>query len=267
MKTYTIFSFLRELLKSLLTPLPILWLFLIAACVLYLTGKKRIAKWVFGLSIIWFFLISTPFLPKKLLTHLENQYQPVQLPIGSGDPTSAKDSIVNILVLGSGYDTDDRLSYTSQLNPSGLARLAEGIRMQRLIPNSKLIFSGYAGSQPLTTAEANSFAAQELGVDSTIISIICEPWNTKAEAQEYLRRFGTNYHLYLVTKAAHMPRAAMLFREAGLNPTPSPTDFNIKKNNIPSSYKDYFPSSKNIRWMEIVFNEYLGMLWAQMGGN
>ena len=32
-------------------------------------------------------------------------------------------------------------------------------------------------------------------------------------------------------------------------------------------YTDYFPSSGNIRFMEIAFQEYLGMLWAKIGGN
>jgi len=64
-----------------------------------------------------------------------------------------------------------------------------------------------------------------------------------------------------------MPRAVMHFRKAGLNPIPAPTNFIIRKNNIPGSYTDYFPSSGNIRNMEIVIQEYLGMLWAKIGGN
>ena len=85
-------------------------------------------------------------------------------------------------MLGSGYETDDRLSYSGQLNPSGLARLVEGIRLQRLMPGSKLIFSGYAGDQPLPQAEVSALAAQELGIDSIAIYILCKPWNTKTEA-------------------------------------------------------------------------------------
>jgi len=64
-----------------------------------------------------------------------------------------------------------------------------------------------------------------------------------------------------------MPRAVMHFRNAGLNPIAAPTNFNIRKNNISGSYTDYFPSPGNIRFMEIVFQEYLGMLWAKMGGD
>ena len=59
----------------------------------------------------------------------------------------------------------------------------------------------------------------------------------------------------------------MHFRNAGLQPIPAPTNFIIRKNNIPGSYAYYFPSSGNIRNMEIVIQEYLGMVWAKMGGN
>ncbi|MDO9579230.1 MAG: ElyC/SanA/YdcF family protein [Bacteroidales bacterium] len=267
MKTISFFSFFRELTKSLLTPLPLFWLLLIAAFVFYLADKKRIARWFLGSSLLWFFLISTPFLPKALLATLENQYPPVQLTAEKRDQVSAQDSIAHILVLGSGFETDDRLSFCSKLNLTGLARLAEGIRLQRLLPASKLIFSGYAGDQPLPQAEVTALAAQELGTDSTVIYTICEPWNTRTEAEEYLKHFGTNCKLYLITDAAHMPRTLMHFRHAGLNPIPAPTNFVIRKNNIPGSYTDYFPSSGNIRNMEIVFQEYLGMLWAKIGGD
>lgn len=267
MKAACLFVFVRGLLKSLLSPLPLFWLILIVGFVFYLAGKKKIARWLFGFSIIWILLISTPFLPKRMLTMLENQYPPIQLPIEKVHQAYAQDSVVHILVLGSGYETDDRLPYSSQLYSSGLARLVESIRLYRLIPSSRLIFSGYAGSQPLPQAKISAMAAQELGIDSTVIYTICKPWNTKNEAAEYLKRFGKTYKLYLITDAAHMPRAIRHFRNAGLKPIPAPANFMIRKNSIPRSYTEYFPGSHNIRFMEIVFQEYLGMLWATMGGD
>lgn len=112
-----------------------------------------------------------------------------------------------------------------------------------------------------------SLSAQELGIDPAATATITEPWNTKSEAAEYFKRFGTACKLYLVTDAAHMPRAVRHFRNAGLNPISAPTNFNIRKNILPGSYLDYFPSSGNIRLMEIAIQEYLRMLWASFGGN
>jgi uncharacterized SAM-binding protein YcdF (DUF218 family) len=267
MNIVSLLPLLRGLLKSVLAPLPIFWLLLVAVIVLYLAGKKKMAKWFLGSSLLWFLLISSPFPQKMLLATLENQYPPIQSLTRKSNQVSKPDSMIHILVLSSGYESDARLSYCGQLNTKGLGRLTEGIRLQLLLPGSKLIFSGNAGSQPLSQAEVSALAAQELGIVSTVILTFCEPWNTKTEAEEYLKHFGTAYKLYLVTDAAHMPRAVMHFRNAGLNPIPAPTNFIIKKNNIPGDYTDYFPSTGNIRSMEIVFQEYLGMLWAKMGGN
>ncbi len=261
------FSFLRELIKSLLTPLSLLWLLILAAFVFHRIGKKKIAKWSLGLSLFWFLLISTPFLQKKLLATLENQYAPILSASDYRSPSMSMDSMVHILILGSGYETDEGLSYSSQLNSSGLARLTEGMRLHRILPESMIILSGSAGNNPLPEAVVSSMAAQELGIEPTNIITNNEPWNTKSEAAEYFKRFGSANKLYLVTDAAHMPRALLHFRHIGLNPIPAPTNFNIRKNDIPKSYTDYYPSSGNIRYMEIVFLEYIGMLWAKLGGN
>jgi uncharacterized SAM-binding protein YcdF (DUF218 family) len=198
---------------------------------------------------------------------LENHYPPFPLAGDKGFAYSPVDTMAHILVLGSGYETDNRLSNCAQLNTTGLVRLAEGIRLHRLIPGSKLIFSGYKGSQPLPQALVTSLAARELGVDSLCTATVTEPWNTKSEAAEYFKRFGTFYKLYLVTDATHMPRAISHFRNQGLNPIPAPTNFIIRKNNIEYSYLKYFPSSENIRRTEIAIQEYLGRLWARLGGN
>lgn len=261
------FSTIRLFIKSLLTPMVLFWLPLLAALVFYWKGRKKIAKWIFVFSFFWFLMISTPFLPKMLLATLENQNSPVQFASENGLLAAKSDSMTHILVLGSGYETEDRLSYSAKLNASGLARLAEGIRLHLRLPGSKLIFSGHAGNQPLPEAVIAANAAQELGIQSNNIITNSNPWNTKSEAAEYFRLFGTAYKLYLVTDAAHMPRALMHFRNAGLNPAPAPTNFNIRKNSLAKDYTYFLPSTGNIQYMEIVFQEYLGMLWAKMGGN
>lgn len=267
MKVIFFFLFFRSLLKSTFTPLPIFWLLLFSVFIFYLAGKKRFARLFFALSVFWLFLISTPFLPKALLSTLENRYNPILLPFESETRLHDPDSIVHILVLGNGYETDSRLSSCDQLSSSGMARLVEGIRIHRLLPNSILIFSGNAGYQPVPQSKVSALAAQELGVDSNSIQILTEPWNTKNEAIEYYKRYGASHKLYLITDAAHMPRAIMHFRNNGLIPIPVPTNFVLRKNLIPGSLTDYLPGSHNIRFMEIVFQEYLGILWALLGGD
>jgi len=235
--------------------------------VAYLLKKNKIAKTAIIITLAWLFVISTPWLPQALLSSLEDRYSPARLQLEETIQATVSDSTVHILVLGSGYSSDSRLPYLGQLNSSGIARLTEGIRLHNLLPNSILIFSGYNGRQPIPQAEAGAFAAKELGVPAQAILTIPEPWNTRNEAIEYYKRFGARYKLYLITDAAHMPRSMMHFSKAGLQPIPAPANFILKKNNIAKGLGYYFPASENIRFMEIVFHEYLGMLWAKMGGD
>lgn len=244
-------------------PLPLFWLFFITGFTLYFTGKKITAKYLFSISAIWLILITTPFLPRTILYNLENQHPSLNV---TNSP-SFNDSPVYILVLGSGYVSDDRLSYSNQLNSSGLARLVEAIRLYRIIPGSKLIFSGYSGKNQKPMAKISSYSAQELGIDSSEIFTLCEPWNTKNEVIEYLNNFGKEAKLFVVTDAAHMKRTLMNFQSFGLSPIPAPTNFMIKKSKVPRKYLDYFPGSHNIRYTEIIVHEYLGILWSLMGGD
>ena len=267
MKVIILFSFFRSFLKSILTPLPFFWLLLISVFIFYLIGKKKSAKLVLTFCIVWFFIISTPFLPKTLLATLENRYYPIRIPLETDVRLVSKDSYTHILVLGNGYETDSRLSFCDQLSPSGTARLVEGIRLFHLLPHSTLIFSGNAGYQPFPQSKISALAAMELGIDSNSIQILTEPWNTKNEAIEYYKRYGASHKLYLITDAAHMHRAIMHFRNNGIIPIPVPTNFMLRKNLIPGSLTDYLPGSHNIRFMEIVFQEYLGILWAKLGGD
>jgi len=258
---------MRNLISAILNPIPLFWLLLIAGLVAYLLKKKKAAKIFLISSIAWLLLISTPWLPQALLSTLEDRYPPVQLQLEATIQATVSDSSVHILVLGSGYASDARLPYLGQLNSSGLARLNEGIRLHNQLPNSILIFSGYKGLQPVPQAEAGAFAAKELGIPAQVILTIPEPWNTRNEALEYDKRFGKLHKLYLITDAAHMPRAMMHFQNAGLQPIPAPTNFMIKKNKVAKKYYQYFPSSENVKYMEIVFHEYLGLVWAKMGGD
>ena len=50
-------------------------------------------------------------------------------------------------------------------------------------------------------AEVLKRAALENGIPDSVIITISEPWNTKSEALEYHKRFGTQHNLILVTDA------------------------------------------------------------------
>lgn len=256
---------MRQLVSSMLAPLPLLSLLLLAVFLFWVLRKKKLMRWSMALSLLWFLLIATPFLPNHMLNKLESSYTPLSFQHSLF--LQPADSNIHILVLGAGYATDERLSHTAMLSSSGLARLTEGIRLSRLLPNATLIFSGYSDRQTLPQAEMGARAAIELGINPARIQTIPQPWNTKDEARHYYERYGTGQPLILITDAAHMTRAMYHFKKAGLNPIPAPCNLRIKKNDIPKTLSYYLPSSQNITYTEILFHEYLGLLWAKLGGD
>jgi uncharacterized SAM-binding protein YcdF (DUF218 family) len=106
--------------------------------------------------------------------------------------------------------------------------------------------------------------ALALGVEENKIHLLGTPENTRMEAFEYTRKFGTDKTLVLVTDAIHMPRAMFLFEKAGQSPIPAPTN-HIVKSDRKNGINEWGPSSANIAMMEYAMHEMLGLVWAEIG--
>ena len=160
----------------------------------------------------------------------------------------------DIVVLGGGHGYDERLPPNSLLSTQALARLAEGIRLQRELPNSRLVLSGYSASGRTPQAEMLKRTALLLGVDPEAIATQPEPGNTTEEAMVYSEKFGVETPVILVTSASHMPRAVGVFQHFNIRVIPSPTHYRIKE----SQKNRWFgwPSINNIAILNSGLNEY-----------
>jgi uncharacterized SAM-binding protein YcdF (DUF218 family) len=247
---------MKSLLSELILPLSVFCILILVAVFLRLRKKKKSLQYLMVISACWFLIISTPFLPNLLASYLENQFEVI-----SPKMLNDLDQPVNILVLGGGHTSDDRLPANNQLSEVALARLAEGIRLHRQIPNSSLITSGFAGQEGISQAEVLAKAAVLLGIDEKNIRTQTLPENTWMEATEYKRLFGASARLIIITSALHMPRAMKLFHKAGIRPIAAPTNHLVKKGKHRNAWC-WIPSSGNIRIMESALHEYAGIVWA-----
>lgn len=239
-------------------PLPLFF------CLLILAGlvrkRSRTSGLLLLLAVLWLLAVSTSPLPNLLIRSLESRYD--ILSVREFDPG---EKAVHILVLGGGHTNDTRLPANDRLTTIALGRLAEGIRLHRLIPGSLLITSGWSSSGDVTHAEMLARTTILLGVDSTGIVMQKSPENTMEEALEYKRTLGDTARLVLVTSAIHMPRAMLAFRMAGLDPDAAPTNHILKisqKKNI----WFWVPSAGNIGKFESAWKEYAGIGWYRIGG-
>lgn len=249
---------MKSFLSGLLLPLPILFLLIVLSVYMSWKKKDKSARIIISIAIGWFLVISTSFIPKLLVSNLENRYKVFSLQSLAGNSKP-----VNILVLGAGFSDDDRFPPNNNLSETALARLCEGIRIHRIIPGSTLITSAKGWENEISQAEVTAQAAIVLGVDSLRIKMQKKPENTWQEAEQYKQLFGDSAQLILVTSASHMPRAIYLFQKEGLHPIAAPANHQIKIGKH-KRFWDWLPSIGNIIRMEFAFHEYIGLVWAKV---
>ena len=273
------FETIARSILSLLMPMSLVVILVITAGILYYLRRIKTAIAAAITAFLILLLAVTPYLPNHLITGLEDRYPVLneqkllawhnqKLPETSqtSDTTAAIINIItpeiHIIVLGGGHSPDPWLPATNRLSSRALARLAEGIRLHRMLPGSRLVFSGWSSSGGQSVAEVMGMAAVELGTDADRISLLTESSNTCREAQDYFSTYGTGHPLILVTSAAHMPRAMQLFRQTGLDPFPAPAGHYIKFS--PGRRSNRFrPELTNVTKLNAAIKEHIGMVWGQ----
>ena len=244
---------LKNILGDLLMPVPITLLLLLWAVLLLLRRKTRWLGIVVTFSVTaLLFVASYSPLSNQFISTLENRtprYQAQEIPTDY------------IAVLGAWHQSVDSQPVTSELSPTAIVRLTEGIRIYHLNPGSKLIFTGFRGiiKDPVFYPEKLRELAVALGVPEQDIIVLNGPRDTIEEAEIIADNFSSN-SLVLVTSALHMPRALLLFHQVGLNPIPAPTE------HLSKPFKGWwtFPSAETLAHTEYWVHEQLGLLWIKL---
>jgi uncharacterized SAM-binding protein YcdF (DUF218 family) len=223
--------------------------FLILVLITYYYSLKK-TRWLWGILSILFLLSSTQIFPAYLVAK-EEAKTPVCNPL-----LLQQNETYYLHVLGAGYNLDSSLPATSQLNTITLARLVEAIRLAQNLNKYKLITSGYAGSQAESQASVVKRAAMSLGIPKQNIEVLDTPSNTSEEVGAFVKKFGKNKKVIVVSDAMHLPRALMLYQKAGIKAIGAPTNFKIKK--VKNDYNGFsFPSQQSISLMNSYLREQL----------
>jgi len=232
---------------------------IIGVILLWFTRKKRTGRIIVSVGIGLLALFSYGGLPDMLVRPLEYRFPPL---LESKDIPNVK----WIVVLGGGHISDPKIPANSQLSPSTLLRLVEGIRLHKSIPQTKLILSGGALYDPVPEAEILAEVAVALGVDREELVLESLSKDTEQEARLVQKIVGKDPFI-LVTSASHIPRSVALFRKLGMQPIPAPTDYLVKDRqgeDIPPGM--FFPGIEELQKTESAIYEYLGLAWAKLRG-
>jgi uncharacterized SAM-binding protein YcdF (DUF218 family) len=256
---------LKKLVSSLVMPLPLSLELLALGLVLARFPRRARLGWrlaVAGAALL--FLLSNRPVSTLLLRPLEAQYAPIP-EIAEGLPAPAPIAGCQVVaVLGGGNSDTPGLSATSKLSTSALARIVEAVRIMRVLPDARLLVSGPGEPGRPSHAATLAAAAESLGVDASRITLIESARDTEDEAHEVARLAGGR-RTALVTSAWHMPRAAHLLREAGVNVVPCPADF-VARDKFRLGWADLTWDSESLVRSTMAVHEWLGLLWLRLRG-
>jgi uncharacterized SAM-binding protein YcdF (DUF218 family) len=225
----------------------------LTALALRVRGSRALARWSAVAAIAVAFFGSLGVVGNVLLAPLEERYAAL------ADEAPLPD-VAHIVVLGSGYVPRGSLPVTAALDPDGLARVVEGIRLTRRVGDATLILSGGAPGGVPTSADGYAVLARALGIDDSSIVMLPTPLDTRQEAQEVKGRIGSAPFL-LVTSAYHMPRAMWLMTRAGTSPFPAPTGHMGGT----ASWRDWLPGAGGLGKTERALHEYIGLAALVLG--
>ena len=249
----------KKIVGPFFDPLSIcLVLLIVGLLLLWFTKRQRSGKVLVSIGIVVLIFASYGLFSKPFIKQLESQYAALlHINTASG--------IKWIVILGYGVTPDKKLPPNSQLCNGALARLVEGIRIHKALPDTRIILSGGPQSGGISEAEAMARTAMFLGVDRQKLMLDSTSKDTEDQAR-LIQHIVGNDQFILVTSASHMPRSVALVSKLGLHPIPAPADHVMKEDTGTINPGGFFPSSGNIMAIELAMHEYLGIAWARLRG-
>jgi uncharacterized SAM-binding protein YcdF (DUF218 family) len=239
-------------------PLVVALLLAIAAAAFRLGGRRRSSTALFVLAAVTAYTSSTAVVGNGLLGPLEREYPPFR-------EDQSLPTVKWIVVLGGDYAPRAGISVTAALDPDGLVRIVEGVRLARKYPGMRLLVSGGAPAGRAAPAQGYAELARDLGIEDSSLLLSDKPLDTGEEARAVAQLLGDQPFL-LVTSAYHMPRAMRQMRRAGVRALPVPAEQLV--NPAPGiDWRELLPNSGGLRKTERAFHEYLGLLAMTVGIN
>lgn len=245
----------KKICGTLLLPVGLSLVFLLCGWVLLFSRRRlKIGR---ALVIIGFFILLLPSLDScadLLLRPLESWHPPYKI--------VAQPPVNLVVVLGGGVTSGGPERPAAVPNGASLVRLAEGVRIHKLTPASKLVVSGGSVFGSAADGDALAATARGWGVNPQDILVERASLDTEDQARS-IKKIAGGRSFALVTSAVHMPRAMALFRKEGLAPVAAPTDYFPGDKGDP---RRFLPRVSALRKAETALYEYMGLAWAKVRG-
>jgi uncharacterized SAM-binding protein YcdF (DUF218 family) len=256
---------LKKLVSSFLMPLPLCLALLAFGFLLSRKGRHPVlGRRLLAIAALLLLVFSNRYISTRLLRPLEDRYPaiPEMAPWAPVQESVAGCSYV--VVLGGGHSDMPGVPATGRLSTSALARIVEAVRILGNVPAARLIVSGPGEPGRQTHASVLAHAAESLGVRPERIILVDTARDTEDESFAVARLVG-GQRIALVTSAWHMPRAAHLFKKAGVDFVPCPADF-VARGVIHLDWSILAWDSESLERSTLAVHETIGLLWLRLRG-
>ena len=241
--------YLHKILPFFLSPLGIIFLFLIASFFF----KRRF--FVF-LAFIVLIISSNPIVGNYLMQKLEYPYKPTSIEL-------LKEADAIVVLSGMLHQVGD--NKYNKYEFSDPDRFFGGLDLIKENKSDKIIFT--AGQLPWTDNwQPEGFVLKDkagsLGVPQLKILVTENVKNTYEESIAVTKLIPKNSSLILVTSAFHMQRSKFLFEKQGFDIIPYPVDF--KTSNAKTSLMNFLPSIDSLNKASLFIRENIGRLYYKL---
>ena len=230
-------------------------------CVLVLSrlGRKRVVRWICGLTVAWLWLWMMPVMTRVVGEPLEREF----LVGGRVPAVESFPEADAIVLLGGGMGVETNLSNYAEMS-AGADRVWQAARLWKAGKAPKIIATG-DGARESTLGLLKDF-----GVDEKCVEFL-DARNTEEEAKGVALKVkvrgegdverGTK--ILLVTSAWHMKRARMMFEKyaKSVEVVCAPADFeNSFKAAAPFSFRELLPDTYSFHLNSVAFHEWIGII-------
>jgi uncharacterized SAM-binding protein YcdF (DUF218 family) len=240
-------------------PLSIVLLLLLLAFLLVLQNRKRLALAALLLGFLVHGLVGFTNLGYLLIQPLEDRF---------AVPAEPPEKIDAIIMLGGAtLGRPSSARQITELNDAG-DRLTTTLWLANRYPRAKILISGGSGimteeEEPEAVTAQRFFIAQGVAADRLVLE--GESRNTDENVANAKVLLGDDAKsLLLVTSAFHMPRSVGIFRQAGIDVIPWPTDYRTPG---PQSFGvDVANPVQNMLVTTVAIKEWVGLLVYNWSG-
>jgi uncharacterized SAM-binding protein YcdF (DUF218 family) len=256
---------LKKFISFWLMPLPFCLTLLTAGLLLLIgTQRARLARGFLVVGVILLALFANKMVSVALVQPIEATFPPIpDLIVGHSAPADLG-RCRYVVVLGSGHSDAPGFSANNQLSSAGLARIVEGVRLLKVLPEARLVLSG--GGEPGYPSHAVVLGrvAAQLGVEPERILRIENVRDTEDESKALSELIGPA-PIALVSSAWHLPRASALFRTMGFDVLPCPTAYTARPSPN-ASWNEYSWSIESLERSTAAVRERIGFIWLRLRG-